>query len=576
MPKIRKYALNEWRSEFYHSIRLLLISRFLITLILFGMVLLFLHGSTELRLLLILYGVFTVGYLISLYFWQFTQKEVNFKFLYSIQIFLEILLETGIIHFTGGATSSLTILFALTILSSAFVFKLLGTTLAATGAVLSYLILAYLGFKNIIPVYSSPLTEASQTNPEALFFIAYIQVCFLYIVAFLSGYLSQKLSTRLVILEKTKEELARVKWDTDQILQHLRVGLITLNYNGEIIYFNNAAGRILQIPTAKAIGKNFRGILDDRLFNLRELLNKKLSEGVEHLTLEMNIKDRSGKYFPIDISLDKLTIDSELKGIIISFEDIAEKKKKEKQIQRMKRSAAIGELSARLAHEIRNPLSTIRGGVEYLTQDSDIKKNDMRVLNLIVKESDRLTNFLEEFLLFARLKELKPEFLKEESANVNFELAEIISAINLKPITEKDIRIVNSLEPNVYVFCRKDHIHQIFMNLINNAIDAITNKGKITISFNGLIPGIIDSEQLLGIAVEDDGKGISSKDIDSIFDPFFSTKAMGTGLGLSIVQGIVNQYGGHVEIESELQKGTKVIFYLPLAKGSDTNYNRKK
>ena len=241
MPEDKINNVPEWRVEFHRKLKWLLIFRFLIILILFIAIILFFPESKEIRILLVLYGVVTLGYLGSLYYWDIVRKELNFKFLYSIEIFFELLVETGLVHMTGGGGSPLVLLYALTILSSAFVFQLLGTVMTATAATLFYALMLYFEFTGIIPRPGTALSELILSSKETLFYMAYVQSCFLYMVAFLSGYLSQKLRMHLDKLEETKLELERVKWNTDQILQHMRSGLMTIDEDGNVVYFNNAA-----------------------------------------------------------------------------------------------------------------------------------------------------------------------------------------------------------------------------------------------------------------------------------------------------------------------------------------------
>ncbi len=555
------------RIELEGKIKWLLISRLAMIVLLFGAVFLFLTHYRPLLELMILYGVVTLGYLGALYYWRFTRREVSFKFLYGVQLLFEIMVEGAIIHYSGGEASILTFLFALTILSAAFVYRMSETVITATVAVFTYLSIAYFEYNGIIPPIQSPATQMIYSNSDMAFAVAYMQVCFLYIIAFLSGYMAQKIGAHLGEIEETRKELARVQWNTDQILQHMRSGLVTVNENGTIIYYNEAAARILQLPSDKVMGQNFQDDFPARLKNLTNILKNALSTSTIGNRSETTIENRYGQQIPIAIVVNTLRTDDGIGGAIVLFEDITEDKKKEELLQQMEKLAAIGELSARLAHELRNPLAAIRGGVEMMKNEMKTAKLDEKIADLIIRESDKLTQILEEFLTFARLKELPPEQFRVE----NIQLANLISQSTQTSLAAasfpNNIEIKINIPENIEIIGRKDQLIRVFQNIVTNAIESIgTETGKITISTGQKIRSLFNREELVGISIKDSGSGVSKENLSKIFDPFFTTKIKGVGLGLSIVQGIVNQHGGFIEVKSEPDKFTEFIIYLPVAK----------
>ena len=566
MPEDKINNVPEWRVEFHRKIKWLLIFRFLIILILFIAVILFFPESKEIRILLVLYGVVTLGYLGSLYYWDIVRKELNFKFLYSIEIFFELLVETGLVHMTGGGGSPLILLYALTILSSAFVFQLLGTVMTATAATLFYALMLYFEFTGIIPRPGTALSELILSSKETLFYMAYVQSCFLYMMAFLSGYLSQKLRMHLDKLEETKLELERVKWNTDQILQHMRSGLMTIDEDGNVVYFNNAASQILQLPINRVLERNLNEIGEERLSPLWGLITEFMRGENKWKSIEVTIRDKAGEEIPLEVSLDKLTIEGNPEGVIVLFDDITEKKHKEQLMKRMERLAALGEMSARLAHEIRNPLAAIQAGVEMMKSGQLRDKDIEPVAKLIMNESEHLTNILEEFLLFARLKELQPEKLTYELTNVYDTANEAINSVKMSMDPKKEIKFVNNLSKYLRVKCRKDHLRQIIVNLLTNSVDAIAEKGEIKIYQSDVSETMGGQEELVGIVVEDTGSGIPKEIMENIFDPFFTTKQHGNGMGLAIVQAIANQYGGYVDVQNLDGQGAKFTVYLKAEK----------
>ncbi len=421
MVKNLRNTVN-WRIELEKKLYWLLIARLVILIFLFTTIVFFLPQHPFLFKLFVIYGLITLGYLSALYFWNIARKEVRFGFLYAIELFVEIALETAIIQYSGGETSPFTLLYMLTILSSAFFFELPGTIITATVAAISYSVLIYLRTKMIIePIYPQNISQMTR-DPELIFAIAYIQVCFLYIVAFLSGYLSSKIKTHLGELELARQELERAQWNTDQIIQHMRSGLITLDEEGRVVYFNPAASRILQLPAEQVLGRKIDEAFPDRLASLRDFLLSALRSPMVRRR-EIEVENKYGQKVPLALAISTLRVGDKIQGVIALFEDITEEKRREELLQQMEKLAAIGELSARLAHELRNPLAAIRGGVEMLMEELSrggaLEKNHAVVSKLIIKETDRLTQILENFLTFARLKELPPEYFRTESVNLS-------------------------------------------------------------------------------------------------------------------------------------------------------------
>ena len=562
--------IPNWRTELERKLRWLLVARLIILIFLFSTLVLFLSQHQFLFKLFVIYGLITLGYLAALYFWNIARREVRFGFLYGIELLIEIGFETAIIQYTGGESSPFTLLYMLTILSSAFFFELPGTVATATAAALAYSILIYLRTRGIITPIYMPNQALIHPDPEFIFLSAYLRVCFLYIVAFLSGYLSSKIKTHLGELEAAKQQLERAQWNTDQIIQHMRSGLITVDENGRAVYFNPAASRILQLPADEVLGEEISRTFPDRLKPLTDALLAALKSPTVRRS-EIEIENKYGQKIPLAVAISTLKIGDKIQGVIGLFEDITEDKRREELMQQMEKMAAIGELSARLAHELRNPLAAIRGGVEMLMdelQSAQLGKNHAVVSELIIRETDRLTQLLENFLTFARLKELSPEYFRTESVDVSELVRRLIDEYTRLRLGDKKIQFVNNLPPHIEIVGKKDHIEQVFRNLFNNAVE-VMDEGKITISATGERTGLFGGEPLIGITVHNTGPAIPRENLHKIFEPFFSTKPKGTGLGLSIVQGIVNQLGGYIEVHSAEGEGTAFTIYFPKSSGEN-------
>jgi len=250
--------------------------------------------------------------------------------------------------------------------------------------------------------------------------------------------------------------------------------------------------------------------------------------------------------------------------------DITTLKRLESQIRRSDRLASLGTLSAGMAHEIKNPLVSIKTFAQLLPeryQDSDFRET---FSNLIGHEIDRIDSLVNQLLRFARPTKplLRPMHVHEI-------LEKSLSLIGHR-MYQKEIKLTRSLEANVdTIRADADQLEQVFLNFFLNAMDAMKNGGELGVNthihtderwVSALTHGNGDTAEVLRITIRDTGEGIRKQDIPHVFDPFFTTKDYGTGLGLSVVHGIIQEHGGQIEVESELKKGTAFHVLLPLVR----------
>jgi signal transduction histidine kinase len=257
-------------------------------------------------------------------------------------------------------------------------------------------------------------------------------------------------------------------------------------------------------------------------------------------------------------------------GALVVLTDITALKRLELQIRRSDRLASLGTLSAGMAHEIKNPLVSIKTFAQLLPeryQDSDFRET---FSNLIGHEIDRIDSLVNQLLRFARPAKpvLKP-------MHVHDVLEKSLQLVGHR-LYQKEIKLTRSWEADVdTIRADADQLEQVFLNFFLNAMDAMNKGGELSVGTEirpadewvAAISGTNgDSHEILRVTVRDDGEGIRSEDIPHVFDPFFTTKDYGTGLGLSVVHGIIQEHGGQIEVESELTKGTAFHILLPLVR----------
>ncbi|MDP3039705.1 MAG: ATP-binding protein, partial [Deltaproteobacteria bacterium] len=272
--------------------------------------------------------------------------------------------------------------------------------------------------------------------------------------------------------------------------------------------------------------------------------------------MEVEIKPPSGGRIPLSLSAAPLKDETGREmGLVLLLRDLREIRDLQEKVRRSERLASLGRLAAGVAHEIRNPLSSIRGFAQYFMRRLKGQEEEQRYASIMVKEVDRLNRVISELLDFARPKEphREPHTL-EEIFESSLKL--------LKPeLASKGVTVEKSYEPNLpIVRVDRDQLSQVFLNLFLNSLESIEGKGRIMVSLKQIIdpPGV-------NVVIADTGRGIPSEDLGKVFEPFFSTKRKGTGLGLAIVHQIVEGHGGNIAVDSQEGMGTTFRITLPVS-----------
>lgn len=337
----------------------------------------------------------------------------------------------------------------------------------------------------------------------------------------------------------------------ENILMSIADGVITVDTDGCVTSINPAAQQMMGITASDTVGRPYSSLFSDEV-NFTSLLLDTLKSGKEHISVALDypLKDR---VLYISSSTSLLRDDSgKVIGAVAVFKDLSENRQLQKQVMRADRLAALGELVAGIAHDIRNPLTSIRGFVQYLQNSSD-PKEWQEFSPLIIREVDGLNRIIGELLEFA-----KPYPPKTSQVQMNDLIQEMLLLINKGDNAHK-VEIALKLDAFLpLIEADGEQLKQVLLNLLINASQAMPAGGLITIVTEALDDGSIR------IMVIDNGIGVSEENLEKVFDPFFSTKPSGTGLGLAVVQRIINAHHGKIEISSEVGKGTAISMVLPV------------
>jgi two-component system sensor histidine kinase HydH len=347
--------------------------------------------------------------------------------------------------------------------------------------------------------------------------------------------------------KKSLQDTSAIK---DQVVTSLPVGLIATDKDGRIAFYNSAVERITGLDLAQARGKESDTVLPRHLCGLKESLD--LGESISEKEMECEFTEN--KIVPVSISASKIiNEEDQFVGQVLIIRDLGEVRRLQDEIRRTEKLAAIGGLAAGVAHEIRNPLSSIKGIASYYKDKFEDGSEDKEMAGVMIEEVDRLSRVISELLEFAR-----PTKLNLKPSNLN-ELLKHSARLIEQEATAKNVQVQMDLNPDsVRADVDPDRLTQCFLNLYLNALQVMENGGQLTIrsSTRGDDSVVID--------IKDNGAGISPDDLGKIFDPYYTTKPKGTGLGLPIVHKIIEAHQGQVKVRSTVGQGTVFSIILPL------------
>jgi two-component system sensor histidine kinase HydH len=347
-----------------------------------------------------------------------------------------------------------------------------------------------------------------------------------------------------------RTSLTRIKAFSDNVVENMPIGLVAIDGDGRIASFNQTAESVLQLSSLESLGKRLDEVLPRELWSLTEELETE--KGIIEKEIDCPLED--GRMVPLDSSVSLLEgDDGTFLGHIILFRDLTEVQNLKREVERSQRLASLGRLAAGVAHEIRNPLSSIKGFATYFRERYKEIPEDQRTAEIMVQEVDRLNRVISQLLDFAR-----PLTINKRSTPLQGLIQHSLKMMEGQA-REKNIKISTGLLPEIKeISIDPDKINQVLLNLYLNAIDAMEEGGALSVD----VLWDEDSQRTM-IRVSDNGVGISKSDLINIFDPYFTTKQSGTGLGLAIVHKIVESHRGEVRVESEPGKGTTVTVSLP-------------
>lgn len=359
--------------------------------------------------------------------------------------------------------------------------------------------------------------------------------------------------------QRTLEWLADTQEYTEHFIQEMLAGVLVINAEGDVIYFNREASEILGLEAREVLGINYRDMMRDRekfrsLSYLQPILRLCLEEDRTFRRHEMVIEGPGGKRMTLNFNAFPLhRSKGEMMGAAVVFMDVTEIKEMERRLRQQDHLSILGQMAAKIAHEVKNPLFAIIGLADELEEEEE-DPDRKRLLGMIRREAALSNQWISGMLTFSR-----SSFPAGEGASLllSEEIPSLIADF-LRSNEREDVEVVPEVPEGLPpVMLTRDNLRHVLFNLLENAFHAMPGGGRVTVRARDTGNGFVE------MTVEDNGCGISADIMPSIFDPFFTTKEGGTGLGLSIVQKIMLDSGGRVDVRSRKDEGTVFILKLP-------------
>ena len=491
-----------------------------------------------------------------LYILLIRQAEQH-RWLVDVQLGCDAVIVSALVYLTGGVSSYFTSLYTLPIIAASTIQS------QRTGmmvGVLSSLLYVGLASAQYFGTPALPVVVGADSRPQerVALFIVFLNVFGFLAVAALSGLLAERLRRTGAALEKTSNELADLQAFSEHVISSLTGGLATTDIEGRILSFNKAAEAITGATAAQVVHRHASQVLQlpsefAELFGARE--GRAKLPRVEYVFRCMD-----GREIELGISTAILRTPRGEVGFVFTFQDVTDARRHEREARIQQRLAAVGEMAAGIAHEIRNPLASMSGSLQILRQELPLSDEQSQLMDIVLRESDRLNDTIRSFLAYAR---------PQRNASARLDIRQIVTdaATLLQNSPELlETHVVRCDVPPDPVWCLADEaqIRQIVWNLATNGLRAMAEGGTLTLAAATLRPPPGEPD-MITLAVSDEGIGIDPTELDGILQPFHGGFERGTGLGLSIVHRIVSDYGGDLTMTSARGKGTTVTVKLPAA-----------
>ena len=499
----------------------------------------------------LIYTVVITMYFLSVVYALLLRKAKYDQLNIYTQLIADIALVSLLVYLTGHTDSNYSLLYTLVIIYSAIFLGRKGTLAIASLSSISFILILELEYFNIATGFYDMGRQQVIKAGDVSLRIA-VHVISFYIVAFLASFVVEQEKKTRTLLEEKESAFDQLDVLFRSIIESVETGVMTTNLRGRIKTFNKAAQSIT--------GRAFGDVVNRPIGDVFPEFGPFFEHGTQtsHSRKEVQITTRVGLDVHLGCSVSPLK-DGRGRhiGSILIFQDLTEIKRMEESLEKSRKLALIGEMAAGLAHEMRNPLASITGSIELLSQGAQLEETDRQLMQIIMRSKVRLENFVRDFLMLAR-----PLPAARQLIDVAEVAAEVMDNIRMSGDWKEGVILTNNIQEGIQVWANREQIVQIIFNLLANALQAVSGGGNIHLEIRAGEAENSKNHHIM-IKVSDDGCGIEEKDMNNILEPFYTNKEKGTGLGLAIVSRIVDGYGGRLKIESLVGQGTQATVWIP-------------
>lgn len=467
-----------------------------------------------------------------------------------LQLALDVALVSAIVATSGGARSIFVPLYVLTVMAASFVLSQ-AAAFSVAGLSSVFYVAVVLGPEVFAALGMIPSSDATTDEVLAIFLNAAVFL----VVGFVTSSLAGRYRESQEHLDAHRKHLSDLQAFRDLIFESVGSGLVGVDPRGRVTAFNRAAESITGFRAADAMEQPWSAIFGHGvdLDEIRETADEEQSPPRRY---EFPLRRQDGRVIPVGISFWSLRSgQGEVAGLIGVCQDLSAIKQMEQRMRQADRLATVGRLSANMAHEIRNPLASISGAVEALAKDLPPDARRDRLVEIVLKESERLNHIVAAFLEYARPAPMTPI-----DVNLASILDEVLLLIEHRSLPA-NLKIMREYAETLPVRVDPQQMRQAIWNLCLNAVQSMPEGGEMRVGGHAP-PG---SEQIQ-VSIADTGSGIADEDLPHIFEPFYSTKAGGSGIGLALVYRVLQDHGGLIEARSRPGDGTTFTLTLPAAR----------
>ncbi|MGE0762249.1 MAG: nitrogen regulation protein NR(II) [Bdellovibrionales bacterium] len=494
------------------------------------------HGFLSPAIWLPVYAVLALLFLLNSAYFLFAEWFERRAWVHGALFGLDAVAITLLVHYTGASQSIFFFLYMVDIILAGLVFQKRG---AFTQALWTSLLFGML------------LLLAPQAGRENIYFLATLNNLAFFSVAYLSGNLSEQINFMGTELKRTTRSLEILKDLNKLIVENIGTGLVTVDGDGKILTSNSAAQSILD--GLNLVGRDINTLFPALRLGVNVVALKSKGQEIRHE--DVTFINRSREKLQIEVVISPLKDErAKPQGYVLMFQDRTEVRRLESAMRQKEKLAAVGQLAAGIAHEIRNPLASLSGSVQLMiAQPEKYGADDLKLMKIITREIDRLNDLITEFLDYVR-----PEAQPDQLIDVNRVLREALEVAKPNPQMSERLDQRAELKAKSSIQGHPDKLKQAFLNIIINAYQSMEKSEQPALKIESF-----DVKDQVVVVVKDQGNGMDEVTLARLFEPFYTTKPKGTGLGLAVTHKILENHKAQVQVASQLGQGTTFTITFP-------------